>query len=600
MLKEIKKQITKMLSNEIKIDEEKVANSLEIIKEKFGDLCSKIAFDIGKQQGKNPTEVAKIIAEKMPKHKYIEKICSAGPYVNFFFSSCFFSEITEKLAKNKGYGKKEKNNKKTIVEFPSVNPNKPWHVGHLRNALLGDSIAKILSFNGENVEVIDYIDDLGLQMAQSLYGYKEMDSKKKFDHLIGEQYVRIANEMENPKVRTKVAELLKKMENREKEISNKARELSEKVIKAQYQTSFAFNIYHDVLVFESDIINTIFSQGLEKLKKSRIIHLEETGKNKGCWVVQLSEKYKNQKENQKILIRSNGTATYTGKDVIFQLWKFGLLEEDFLYEKFILQPNKKTAYKTSENGEKMNFGKADKVINIIGVEQTYPQEVIRDIMLVLGYEKQSKNLIHLAYEHAILPTGKFSGRQGTWVGYSADEFLEEMKKRAKEKITKEMDEKQKQVIANKVGIGAIKFSFLRTSPEKKIIFNWESALSFEGDSGPYIQYAYVRALGILKKCESEVEYLGTECAYNEDEKILIKELSKFEEIVEKSAQDLRPHYIADYALDIATLFNKFYTKNPVLNAEKNERTKRLAIVRACANILKNSLYLLGIDTPDEM
>ena len=603
---DIKQELAGLLAKAAGVSEERALASLEMPKGSFGDMGSRIAFDLAREQKKSPVEIAKAIAASIPESDYVEKAVATGPYINFFLSSKHYSEIAQSASAHADFGKGKKKTGKTIVEFPSVNPNKPWHIGHLRNALLGDSVARILAFSGENVEAMDYIDDLGLQVAQSLYGYMNMGEKpgknEKFDHWIGKQYVKVAAEIEKDKeVDRKVRELLKQMEHGNGEIAEKGRWLSEEVVKAQYETDFSLSIYHDVLVFESDIIKNVFHEGMEKLKESRAIHLEKEGKNAGCWVVQLGEKYKEQKDDQKILIRSDGTATYTGKDIIFQFWKFGLLSNDFTYADFIKHPNGKIAEKTVPRGKKKDFGRASKVINIIGVEQSYPQAVIKDTLAALGYSNESENLVHLAYEHAVLPEGKFAGRAGTWMGNTVDEFIEEAKVRAEGKITKEMSEGEKKATAARVAIAAIKFSFVRTSPEKKIVFDWEKALSFEGDSGPYLQYAYVRTLGILHKWGGDITKLKAGSEFNEDEKAVLRQVSIFGDVVEKAARDLRPHYIADYALELATTFNKFYAKNSVLNAEQEtDMARRLLIVSATANALKGALGLLGIEAPDKM
>ncbi len=600
----VKGEISRILADAAGVGADVTLASLEMPKSGFGDISSRIAFDIAKAQRKNPVEIAKEITAKVQKNEYVEKVAAAGPYINFFFSAKNFSEVAEEAAKNEKYGEGKKKKGKTIIEFPSVNPNKPWHIGHLRNALLGDSVAKILSFSGENVEVMDYIDDLGLQVAQSLYGYLNFGKKpdKKLDHFIGEQYVQIASEIEkNPETLNAVRETLRQMEHSGNEISEKARWLSEEVVKAQYETDFSLGICHDVLVFESDIIRNVFAEGMEKMKKSSAIRPENVGKNKGCWIVQLGEEYKEQKDDQKVLIRSDGTATYIAKDIIFQFWKFGLLCSDFTYSDFIKQPNGMTAEMTAPKGKAKKFGHAEKVINIIGVEQSYPQAVIRNTFAALGYVKEAENLVHLAYEHVMLKDERFSGREGTWIGYTADEFIEEAKKRASEKITKEMEAMEKKKVAEEVGIAAIKFSFLRTSPEKKIIFEWDRALSLEGDSGPYLQYAYVRTLGILHRWGGEIGKLKAQGGFNDDEKAVLRQLSTFPEIVEKAAGDLRPHYVADYALELSTIFNKFYTKNQVLNAKsEEEKAKRLLIVAATANVMRSALHLMGIEAPEKM
>ena len=604
MYKRIKQDVAKLISDAIGVSQDEALRSLETPKGGFGDLSSRISFDLAKKWGRSPVEITKEIYGKIGKHPHIERIATSGPYLNFFFSGAFFAEALEKAAKEPEYGKGDAKEGKVIIEFPSVNPNKPWHIGHLRNALLGDSVARILAFNGNAIEAMDYIDDLGLQAAQSLYGFLR-DGKTpigKLDHWVGMQYVEIAAEMEsNPDAKAKVEELLKKVEAGDAEIAEKARKLSEDVVRAQYETDFALGIYHDALVFESDIIRTVFSEGLGKLKENNAIVLIKEGKNAGCWVVQLGEKYKNMKDDQKILIRSNGTATYTGKDIIFQMWKLGLLQSKFNYVKFIDQPNGKPAYMTSKEGEAMDFGSGSRAINIIGVEQSYPQEVIKDTLRIIGYGKQASGMVHLAYEHAVLPEGKFSGREGTWMGNTVDEFIEEANDRAEGKITKEMDDDRKKEIAKKVALAAIKFSFLRTSPEKKIVFDWDRALSFEGDSGPYLQYAYVRTLGILRKWGGNVSELAASPAFNADEKEVLGIMLAFRETVEKAAADLRPHYIADYAIDLATAFSRFYTKNQVLNADSEEnKINRLMIVSATMNTLRNTLNLMGIEAPEEM
>lgn len=604
MLAKAKEGIAGALAKAAGVDRGRALASLEVPKNNFGDLSSRIAFDLAKEQKKSPAGIAREIAAKLGGNTHMEKAVAAGPYLNFFLSSAHFAEIAQEAAGNGDYGKGKAKKEKAIVEFPSVNPNKPWHIGHLRNALLGDAVARILAFSGVRVEAMDYIDDLGLQVAQSLHGYLDNNGKpdKKFDHWIGEQYVKVAAELEkNPEIGRKVRETLKRMERGEKGVADKARRLSEDVVKAQYETDFALGISHDVLVFESDIVRELFGEGMENLRKSRAIRLEKEGKNAGCWVVQLGEKYAEMKDDQKVLIRSDGTATYAGKDIIFQFWKFGLLTNDFAYSEFLGQPDGKTAWMTSPGGKKMKFGHAAKVINIIGAEQSHPQEVIRDTLAMLGYGKAAENLVHLAYGHVVLPEGAFSGREGTWVGYTADEFIAEAKRKAEEKITKEMGGEEKRRIAEKVGIAAIKFSVLRVSPEKKIVFDWDKALSLEGDSGPYLQYAYVRTLGILRKWGGDAGKLRAKGEFNEGEKEVLRHVSLFPEIVGKAAKDLRPHYIADYALELAATFNRFYTKNPVLNAgSAGDRERRLVIVAAVANTMRNALLLLGIEAPEKM
>jgi len=599
MLAKIKKEIAKAISKSAKVSEKEAFESLEVPKGEFGDVASKIGFILAPKKKENPAKIAAELAGKI-KVKHVEKIEAKGPYINFYFKNEFYSEALKQILKEKEkYGKGKKKKKKVMVEFPAVNPNKPWHIGHLRNALLGDSVAKLLEFDGYPVERVDYIDDLGLQVAQSLWGYLNLGEKPegKLDQWLGKQYVEVAKKFEeDEKIAEEVREMVKELEEGDNETAKKGRFLSEGCVDAQYETAYDLSIFHDAMIFESDIIHTVFDEGLEALKKSRAIVHETSGKNKGCWVVKLSKEFEKEfgemRDADKILIRSDGTATYTGKDVIFHLWKFGKLRKKFNYDVFEKQPNKKNVYKTSEKGKKMDFGNADKVINVIGIEQRYPQRVVQEVLKRLGHDV---DLIHLAYEHVWLPDAKFSGRGGTWVGYTADELIREAGKRVMEK-TKESEGADD--IAGIVGIGAIKFSFLKMDAEKKITFVWDEALSMEGNSGPYVQYAYVRTNGIMKKVDEKPEIKMNE--FNDEEKKLIKKLSGFSEVVEKCSRDLAVYYIADYLLDIASQFNQFYRASPVMKAEEKERKTRLAIVKATNILLKNGLDVLGIQCPEKM
>ena len=607
MLIQLKSEAAELIAKAAGANKEVALNSLETPKEAFGDLSSRIAFLLAKEMKKSPLEIAKEIANKIKPSRSFEKIEATGPYVNFFFSQEAFRSILQQILKDKEcFGSGKKLPGKTIIEFPSVNPNKPWHIGHLRNAILGDSVARILEFSGTEVERLDYIDDLGLQVAQSLWGFLHLGHKPhgKFDLWLGTQYVEVAKKFEKEKnLEADVRTVLKQMEEGDNEVAKIGRWLAEECVRAQYQTAFAFNIMHDALIFESDIVRTVFSEGIESLKKSGAITHETEGKNAGCWVVKLPKEFEEEfgemRDADKILIRSDNTAVYTGKDVIFHLWKFGKLRNEFSYEPFIEQPNGKIAFKTSGKGKKMKFGKASRVINVIGMEQRYPQAVISEVLKKLGYEKEAAGMIHLAYEHVWLPGEKFSGRAGTWVGYTADELLEEARQRVKEKITIEASDEEKKKIADIVGASAIKFSFLKTVAEKKITFKWEEALSMEGDSGPYVQYSFVRSKGILGKT-TEKSSIG-KYEFNPEEKMLIRAFAEFGEIAQRCNKEFAPHHLCQYLLSLAGHFNSFYRVSPVLKAEKEEeRRTRLAIVQASSIVLGSGLGLLGIESPEKM
>jgi len=584
---------------------EEAARSIELPKGQFGDIASSICFSLAKREKKNPVELARSIAGKIKLPDLVEKAEVAGPYINFSLSNAFYSNLLSTVGKEgkkfgatKGKAKKGK----TIVEFPSVNPNKPWHIGHLRNALLGDAVARLLEFTGETVQRTDYPDDLGLQVAQSFWGYKNLGGKPegKFDLWLGQQYVEVSKCFEtDEKVQTEVRALLKEMEHGESKAAKECRVLVEKCVSAQYETAFKFGVYHNVLIFESDVMRMIFAEGIELLKKNGAIVHEKEGKNALCWVARMaSAEFANMESPDKILIRSDGTATYTGKDVIFQLWKFGILKNDFLYSPFMRQPNGAECMKTDSKGKKGDYGKATRVVNVIGMEQSYPQKVIKEILKNMGYEKEAENSVHLAYEHVGLADERFSGRQGTWIGYTTDELYEEGVKRAEAKIKEDVAGEARKKIAVAVASAAIRFSFVRTTPEKKITFRWDDALSLEGDSAPYVMYAHARAHKIFSKAGAGK---ASSLPLAQAEKELLKKIMMFEAAVDEAAHHMRPHIICDYCLDLAALYNKFYNVCPVISCE-DEKTKenRLAINSAALICMKNALNLLGIEALESM
>ncbi|MCK4637316.1 MAG: arginine--tRNA ligase [Methanomicrobia archaeon] len=558
---------------------------------KLGDFSSTVAFNLAKKTKKNPNDVAKeIISDlKTKKTRYIKEIKNMGPYINFFVDYDTFGYDLLKKILDEDWEIEEKK-EKVIVEHTSANPNKPLHMGHLRNAILGDTLARIFKFLRYNTEIQNYIDDLGIQVAETLWSYKNLkfDENKKFDHLLGEIYVEV-EKIKDYKIEKEIRALNKEME----EDSSVSRPFVERCLKAQLKTLSDLDISYDVLIFESDLIKSkIFDEAYEKIKQSKDIVLEEGGENKGCLVMKLGNIFPDMENPDKILIRSDGTATYTGKDVAYHLWKFGLVERNMKYLKW------NSLYKSFSEGETKDFGNGNTVINVIGVEQRYPQEVVKLSLELLGYSKKAENFYHLAYEHVSLPEEKFSGRKGTWIGYTGDELIEEAFLKAKEEVESrrhDLPEEKKVKIAKAVASGAIRYNIVKYAPEKKIIFRWKDALNFEGDSSPYIQYAHARCCSILKKAELSD---FTPNFSDSEEKKLIKTLYKFVIETEKACNLKRPHILTKYLNDLATVFNSFYNSLKVLGSE--EEAQRLALVKTTQIVLKKGLSLLGIEALEEM
>ncbi|USH00341.1 arginine--tRNA ligase [Thermococcus argininiproducens] len=602
----------------------------------FGDFATTVAFQLAKVFRKAPRVIAQEIVSnlegKLP--EYIAKVEVAGAgYINFFLEYEKFGAFTveEILQKGEHFGESDfGEGKKVIVEHTSVNPTKPLHMGHARNAVLGDTIARIMRALGYNVEVQNYIDDLGVQFAQVLWGYLNMreefekimeELKEKglskddiIDHALGLLYVEVHKKMEeDPEVEKKIRALMKELEEGKSEVAEKGRKLAEDVLKAQMKTTYRLNISYDLLSWESDIVRSgIFEEAYEKIEANPHFEWAKEGKYKGAFIMKLGDLFPDLENPDTVLIRSDGTATYTGKDIAYHLWKFGKVNADMLY-KLWDKVEKHETWTTAKDGEKMpgRFANADIVVNVIGSEQRYEQKAVAYALKLLGYEESYKNFHHLAYEHVIRPEGKFSGRKGTWIGFTVDEVLDEAVKRAKELVEEKnpgLSEEEKEKIAEIVGVGAVRYNLVKYSPEKIITFRWEDVLNFEGESAPYIQYAHARCASILKKAmETGMTIDPTELLKKADfsrldqkEKELIKTMAKFPEIVKTAGRDIKPNLIATYANELAMIFNRFYMALPVLKAEEGTREMRLLLVIATKQVLKNALELMGIEAPEVM
>ncbi len=591
-----------LLKFNIFLKKEQIENSINT--SKFADLSSSILFLIVKKKSKEQIEeIKKTLKSKVGNSWFFSSADFTGLYFNLNFTNEYLYKIIARAIDNNLLFKKQ--NKKIFIEFPSVNPNKPWHIGHLRNALIGHSLANLLSFVGNNVIRLDYIDDLGLQVAESVWSEisQPQEPNEKYDFYLGKKYIKVSKEFEeNEDVKKSVLEVLEKIEKRDAEMYPKAREIVEKCVKAQYETAHNFNIFHHYLIFESDIISTFFNKGLELLKQNKALKFEQSGKNKGCYVIPLSQdkNFENLLEADKILIRSNGTATYTAKDIIFHLWKFGIIKFDFKFSDFLQEPFiQKSSKKSDLQGQQLSLGNADICVNIIGTEQTYPQKIIKKVLKDLGFPKQANSLIHIAYAHAELEGKKISGRKGTWQGFTADEILKNAFDLALKNVKKDYNEKEKIDIAKKVSLAAIYFAFLHVNFDKKIIYKEQEALRFEGETGPYLQYTYARQSSILRKVDFKLSE-NNKYEFDKIERQLIKKISEFSCIIDRCVSSYRISPLTDYLIDLAQLFNVFYVNNQILVEDQSVKNARLSLLVATHQTLKLGLQILGIPILDKM
>ncbi|MBP2142960.1 arginyl-tRNA synthetase [Methanococcus voltae] len=562
---------------EIRLDEPPSIN--------MGDYSTNICFRLAKPLRKAPKMIAEdivtqLINENDLKALKIEKIEALNGYINFFvdyneFSKDILSTIEDK---KESFGKLDNKNEKVILEHTSANPNGPFHIGHGRNMVIGDSLKRILINAGYEVETQYYVNDMGRQEAIVVYGLDkfQLDEKKKQDHGIGEVYVETNKLLnENEDLNQEILDLMRNYESdceifekegKESEIMGKFEKAVNYTLDGFKETLGNLNIYHDKFVWESSFVKN-------GDVKSLIARLKETGKvvKDEVYRLDLSDYGI---EKKMVLARLNGTSLYSTRDIAYHIAKM-------------------------EN--------CDKAVNLLGADHKLTAIMVNKTLHLLGYNEADI----VFYEFISLPEGSMSTRRGTFI--SMDELLEEAKVRAKDEIIKRnvaTDEAEIEEIANKIAVGAVRYNIVRISPEKPMIFRWDEALDFEKVGCPVIQYAHARCCRILENVSelgnlsnlSNLNELDAEFDYemNDSEKVLVRMISKLPEIIEKSAEVRKPQILANYVLEVAQSFNKFYGNCPILKESDNIKIPRIKIANATKTVLENSLDLLGIEVPGKM
>ncbi|MCX8154442.1 MAG: arginine--tRNA ligase [Candidatus Micrarchaeota archaeon] len=469
----------------------------------------------------------------------VERLDLINGYINIRIKEDVLLESTAKL---------EILNKRVSIEYPSVNPNKPWHIGHLRNALIGESMYRILKQRYNQVYRIDYIDDLGLQVAQSFWYFRKFgltSEHPRFDHAIGMDYVK-ANQMFQEHEH-EIREVLREMEE-----NNIAREFVDRVLGDQLKTAQLYGIGTDIRVYESNIKWDLFNQGIQELKRNGYVEYVDSGDLKGTYVT---------KFNRKVIIRSDGTATYLGKDIVFQLWKAGFLSG----LKFVEQDGVKIS---NTNGSIYNLN-SDIIINVIGIEQSQHQQEIKELM---NNMLPNKEYHHLAYQRVRLREGHFSGRKGNWLGYTADDLYDEGYERMNNK---------------ELSLAAIKFYILRHNPKTEVVFDWDKALNTQGGSGVYLLYTYVRMLSIERNASVEPKPKSLD----DDDRELMKFYLHYRASMDKAIKYLDPSVVAELSLKLAEEFNSYYSKHRISN-----NPTKLFVLKRLKDLYEHLLYLLTIPT----
>lgn len=577
---------------------------------KPGDYGTPAAFQMAKAGGGNPAQIAAKLAETVVLPAGIKRVEAAGPFLNFFLDvPAFVRGVVERP-----FEMPERHGK-VIIEHTSVNPNKELHVGHLRNVILGDSMARIFRAAGHTVEVQNYIDDTGRQAAESLFAVehygREWDGVQKYDHWLGEGYVQLNADPAKEALEPGIREVMHKLE------AGVLRPFVEQTVKAQLETCFKMGARYDLLNWESDVVGSGFlKQAMDILEASPYTTHPQEGKYQGAFVMNVSEFMPGLEEPNVVLLRSDGTATYTAKDIGYQFWKFGLFE-GMKFKLFMTDPNGNEIWTSAPDGQPdaaKRFGHAEEVINVIDSRQEHPQTVVRSSLGVAGENGRKERSIHLSYAFVTLEGKTISGRKGH--ALAADTALDEAGKRGFAELTGKNPElagrEDAQEIARRIGVGALRFAMLRNEPTRAFDFNLDQVISLNGDTAPYVQYAAVRAANILRKAQDAgyaVDGTGADWdAIPDVDLVLAKQVAKLPEVVAQSVRIHSPHVVAQYALDLATSFNAWYNAKDkkgkpatnVLQSEEGLREARLALVARLRKAFEETLDLIGIEIPAAM
>jgi len=557
---------------------------------------------------------------------------------------------------------------KILVEHTSINPNKAAHIGHLRNAVLGDTFVRLLRYAGREVDIQNYIDNTGVQVADVVVGFTHIEKKSRaeikalagqprFDYYCWDLYARVSHWYEQDKQNLQARrETLHAIEDASSETAAIAELISTAVLRRHLETMDRLDIEYDFLPRESEILQLHFwDAAFTKLKDSGVLSFETEGKNKGCWVMRRAgttsiteiiedtgnaeESEKISEEDQKVIVRSNSTVGYVGKDIAYHMWKFGLLGRDFGYRKFYRYPNQHDCWISATEGEKNHphFGGVAEIYNVIDARQSEAQSTVIEALRGLGHNEAADHYTHFSYEMVALTPRcaaelgyklseedktrsyiEVSGRKG--FGVKADDLLDQLIASAKSEVDSrhpQLDDAERLAIATQIAIGALRYFMLKFTKQSVIAFDFKEALSFEGETGPYAQYAVVRATSIFKKaaldpdtfCRDGANNLSSTAEFaqyltggsaNEIWELWLS-AAKTAYIVDQCTAATEPAYIAKHAFQLAQLFNTFYHRHPILS-EPDERRKQflLATVAVVRRELIRTLEVMGITVPPVM
>jgi len=631
----------------------------------LGEYALPLAFDLAKKLRKPPRRIAEEIVSGIGPIEGFEKLELAGAgYINARVKR---DELAATLAADEK-PRTELPAGKILVEHSSINPNKAAHIGHLRNAILGDTFVRLLRFAGREVDIQNYIDNTGVQVADVIVGFLHLEKKSRaeieqlarqprFDYYCWGLYARASQWYEQDKANLEARkQVLHAIEAGENETASIADLISIAVLRRHLETMDRLDIEYDFLPRESEILHLHFwDAAFTKLKEAGVLTFESEGKNKGCWVMRRATAKKKvakeealdeiltkigsgnlddlSEEDQKVIVRSNGTVGYVGKDIAYHLWKFGLLGRDFGYRKFYRYPNGHDCWISTTVGALAHphFGDVAEIYNVIDTRQSEAQNTVIEALRALGYNQQADHYTHFSYEMVALtprcaaelgyelsdeeksrPWIEVSGRKG--FGVKADDLLDALIISARKEVDTrhpEFSEAERIRIATQIAIGALRFFMLKFTKPSVIAFDFKEALSFEGETGPYAQYAVVRATNIFRKGGLDPDaFCGDISLSPEDWQRNLQSdemwelwlaASKTSYIVEQCISTTEPAYLAKHVFQLAQLFNTFYHRYPILaEADKSRKKFLLATAAVVRRELLRALAVMGIAVPSAM
>ena len=642
----------------------------------LGDLAVPVAFQLARALRKAPKAIAQELADAIGTIPGIAHIVAApNGYLNLYLDrqAFFIPRARTEVAPERAPIEK------TIVEHTAINPNKAAHIGHLRNAALGDTLVRALHFRGTPVETQNYIDDTGVQVADVIVGFREIEHRAldevrqiadttRFDYYCWDLYSKVTEWYDGDKARLEIrAAVLHDLEHGGNDTAAMGTFIVDRIVRAHLKTMARLNIGYDLLTYEGDILRLQFwAHAFETLKARGAVFMQTEGKLAGCWVMRIEEgdakgshdgsakaddrsakalaersDADDPEQREKVIVRSNGVVTYVGKDLANQFWKFGLLGLDFRYRLFGTQPNGRSLWATTSGETEAGappFGRAQRIYNVIDSRQMYLQALLSQALRTLDHPKEAENSIHFSYEMVALshatarelgyeiaaenaqkPFVEVSGRKGQ--GVKIDDLLDLLTNKAAAEVARrntEFTPEECQRVGAQIAVGAIRYFMLKFSRGKLIVFDIEEALSFEGETGPYLQYAAVRAGNIFHKLQdregiSEADVLAAldrtpadELTAESDDPThdlwaVVFEASRLDEVVEHVVRSLEFSGLAKYTFGLAQTFNAFYHRYPILNEEQADRKRwRAAGVAYVRAQLTRALDLMGIEVPNRM